>query len=218
MASCMALKRSFEHDRDSSSNNPYESRTPSPSSKRQRRCFPVTVVSSSSPPSATTMNNDIITTESSTVFPDVQPIFTTGKSANLFFSSNEDLLLSDDLLNRIKEEVRRLQRRHQLKPATTADVSDDDNPSESRSSNNQQPLLTLKQVNIICARLLKEREEKIREEYDQILSTKLDGIHQRNHLRNSPLLLFFFSRTIRRLRSIYTRSIDTTILRITILL
>ncbi len=67
----MALKRSFEHDRDSSSNNPFESRTPSP--KRQRRCFPMTVVSS---PPATTMTNE--TTES-TVFPDVQPILTTGK-------------------------------------------------------------------------------------------------------------------------------------------
>jgi len=70
MASCMALKRSFEHDHDSSSNNKFESRTPSPSSKRQRRCFPMTVVSSP------TMTNE--TTES-TVFPDIQPVLTTGK-------------------------------------------------------------------------------------------------------------------------------------------
>lgn len=69
----MALKRSFEHDRDSSpSNNPFESRTPSPSTKRQRRCFPMTVVSS-----PTTMTNE---TSESTVFPDVQPILTTGKN------------------------------------------------------------------------------------------------------------------------------------------
>jgi hypothetical protein len=74
MASCMALKRSFEHDRDSSPNNPFESRAPSPSSKRQRRCFPVTVVSS-----PTTITNE--TTES-TVFPDVQPVLTTGKLIN----------------------------------------------------------------------------------------------------------------------------------------
>jgi len=147
----MALKRSFDHDRDSSSNNPYESRTPSPSSKRQRRCFPMTVVSSP-PPSTTTMTNE--TTES-TVFPDVQPILTT-----------------DVLLTRIKEEVRRLQRRHQLKlPTTTSDLSGDD---DHQNPTNQQHLLTLKQVNMICARLLKEREEKIREEYDRILSIKLD--------------------------------------------
>jgi len=143
----MALKRSFDHDRDSSTNNPYESRTSSPSSKRQRRLFPVTVVSS-----PTTMSNETSSTES-TVFPDVQPISTT-----------------DALLTRIKEEVRRLQRRHQLKMPTTSDLSDEDN-----AASNQQNLLTLKQVNMICARLLKEREEKIREEYDRILSNKLSG-------------------------------------------
>jgi hypothetical protein len=151
MASCMALKRSFEHDRDSSNTNPYESRTSSPSSKRQRRLFPVTVVSS-----PTTMTNETTTTTAeSTVFPDVQPISTT-----------------DVLLTRIKEEVRRLQRRHQLKVPTTSDLSDEDNNT---NTSNQQHLLTLKQVNMICARLLKEREEKIREEYDRILSNKLNG-------------------------------------------
>ncbi len=71
MASCIALKRSYEHDRDSSNNNhPFESRTSSPSSKRQRRCFPMTVVSS---PTMTTESTE------STVFPEVQPILSTGK-------------------------------------------------------------------------------------------------------------------------------------------
>uniref|UniRef100_A0A672NS08 Akirin-2 n=1 Tax=Sinocyclocheilus grahami TaxID=75366 RepID=A0A672NS08_SINGR len=40
-------------------------------------------------------------------------------------------------------------------------------------SRREQPLFTLKQVGMICERLLKEREEKVREEYDQILTTKL---------------------------------------------
>lgn len=95
-----------------------------------------------------------------TVFPDVQPTLT-----------------ADNLLSRIKEEVRRLQRRHQLK-VSSSDAHEDD-PSASVSaatdaSSNQQPLLTLKQVNMICARLLQEREEKVREEYDRILSSKLN--------------------------------------------
>ncbi len=85
------------------------------------------------------------------------------------------IFVLDVLLTRIKDEVRRLQRRQQLKIATSSDLSDDDNLNESRSSTNQQHLLTLKQVNMICARLLKEREEKIREEYDRILSNKLNG-------------------------------------------
>lgn len=37
----------------------------------------------------------------------------------------------------------------------------------------EQPLFTLRQVGMICERLLKEREEKVREEYEEILTTKL---------------------------------------------
>lgn len=83
----------------------------------------------------------------------------------------------DVLLKRIKEEVRRLQRRHQLKLPTNSDQSDEEsgNAADSRPSAHQQHLLTLKQVNLICARLLQEREEKIREEYDRILTSKLNG-------------------------------------------
>jgi hypothetical protein len=68
----MTLKRSFEHDRDSNTNSPpYESRTSS--SKRQRRCFPMTVVSSSQEtPTEMSFGNQ-------SVFPDVQPILTAGK-------------------------------------------------------------------------------------------------------------------------------------------
>ncbi len=84
----------------------------------------------------------------------------------------------DVLLTRIKEEVRRLHRRHQLKIPTSSDLSDDDNLNECRTITNQQHLLTLKQVNIICARLLKEREENIREEYERILSNKLNGKYE----------------------------------------
>ncbi|CAD7670735.1 unnamed protein product [Nyctereutes procyonoides] len=37
----------------------------------------------------------------------------------------------------------------------------------------EQPLFTLRQVGNIYERLLKEREEKVREEYEEILNTKL---------------------------------------------
>jgi hypothetical protein len=46
---------------------------------------------------------------------------------------------------------------------------------------------------MICARLLKEREEKIREEYDQILSNKLNGKKNSILYKN---FFFFFYRTI----------------------
>lgn len=38
-----------------------------------------------------------------------------------------------------------------------------------------QPLFTLRQVGYLCERLIKDHEEKIREEYEQILNTKLAG-------------------------------------------
>lgn len=47
-----------------------------------------------------------------------------------------------------------------------------------------QPTFTLRQVGIICERLLKDYEDKVREEYEQILSTKLAG-----RLRRRVLLL-----------------------------
>ncbi|MCJ8749847.1 hypothetical protein PDJAM_G00192280 [Pangasius djambal] len=37
----------------------------------------------------------------------------------------------------------------------------------------EQPLFSLKQVGLICERLLKEREEKVREEYEETLTAKL---------------------------------------------
>ena len=181
MASCMTLKRSFEDDQDSNT-TPTPDEPGTTSFKRQRRCFPRTIVSSS---------NDT-TTEMSfgiqSVFPDIQPILTAGEKDFLIFPIIVFVLhfKLDILLTRIKEEVRRLQRRHQLKPISS-DVFNDDNTNSTEStsltnlsvhsSSNNQHLLTLKQVNTICARLLKEREEKIREEYDQILSSKLSGMN-----------------------------------------
>ena len=39
-----------------------------------------------------------------------------------------------------------------------------------------QPTLTVKQVVLLCERLWKEREDKLREEYDQVLHERLTGI------------------------------------------
>lgn len=47
--------------------------------------------------------------------------------------------------------------------------------SVSGASRKDQPSFTLKQVSFLCERLLKDHEEKIREEYEQILNTKLAG-------------------------------------------
>lgn len=52
----------------------------------------------------------------------------------------------------------------------------------SGASRKDQPSFTLKQVSYLCERLLKDHEEKIREEYEQILNTKLAGEKRRPFL------------------------------------
>ena len=203
----MAMKRSFDHDRDPSNTNSFESRTSSPSNKRPRRFFPMTVVSS---PTTATMTNE--TTEP-TVFPDIQPISNAGekkKPIKILFPISLVFFALDVLLTRIKEEFRRLQRRHQLKVPSTSDQSDEDTTANQNETRSAQHLLTLKQVNMICARLLKEREEKLREEYDRILSNQLSGESDLSSILKYLLFRFAF-RTIRRLCSIYSRSAYTKI-------
>jgi hypothetical protein len=59
--------------------------------------------------------------------------------------------------------------------ATSQSGQDESRLSLTQQQQQQPHLLTIKQVNLICARLLKEREDTLREEYDRILSTRLDG-------------------------------------------
>lgn len=42
-------------------------------------------------------------------------------------------------------------------------------------SGKEQPMFTAKQVVMVCERLWKEREEKLREEYDHVLNERLSG-------------------------------------------
>ncbi len=109
---------------------------------------------------------------------------------------------SEDLYNRIKQEYKRLKRRKQLKypkhsetrfsrsgNASCGSSSGSDNddvssplPNESRiarendrSSNTPAALFTLEQVVTICNKLLVDRDNVVREEYDRALSERLAG-------------------------------------------
>ncbi|KAK2524107.1 Akirin2 [Columba guinea] len=102
--------------------------------------------------------------------------------------SNE---MPEQILYNIKQEYKRMQKRRHLENSfqqTDPCCSTDAQPhaflltgpalpgtSSAASSplKKEQPLFTLRQVGMICERLLKEREEKIREEYEEILTTKL---------------------------------------------
>ncbi|XP_044277639.1 akirin-2 [Varanus komodoensis] len=99
-------------------------------------------------------------------------------------------LTTEQILYNIKQEYKRMQKRRHLEnfqqtdPCCSTDaqsqaflLSGPALPGTSSVASSplkkEQPLFTLRQVGMICERLLKEREEKIREEYEEILTTKL---------------------------------------------
>jgi len=64
------------------------------------------------------------------------------------------------------------------KSATTSkDTADDvvmpSSPDATAKNQDDKPLFNFKQVSLICERLVREREEALREEYDKVLSEKL---------------------------------------------
>jgi len=70
-------------------------------------------------------------------------------------------------------------RRKQVQFGTTQELPESPTGSSSpgtsflASSKRDQPLFTFRQVGLICERMLKERENEIREEYDKVLTSKL---------------------------------------------
>lgn len=102
------------------------------------------------------------------------------------FGQVSSRLTAEQILHNIKQEYKRLKRRHLDSGVQQADGCcplDQHNipsasalPGTSSGSSpvrKEQPLFSLRQVGMICERLLKEREDKVREEYDEILTTKL---------------------------------------------
>ncbi|CAG09209.1 unnamed protein product, partial [Tetraodon nigroviridis] len=97
------------------------------------------------------------------------------------------LWVSEQILHNIKQEYKRLQKRRHLDqafqqadsgcplelPNLPSSALPGTSPAASSPGRKEQPLFSLRQVGMICERLLKEREDKIREEYDEILTTKL---------------------------------------------
>uniref|UniRef100_A0A8D3BRT4 Akirin 1 n=1 Tax=Scophthalmus maximus TaxID=52904 RepID=A0A8D3BRT4_SCOMX len=110
-------------------------------------------------------------------------------------TAGEHRLTPEQIFQNLRQEYSRIQRRRQLEGAFTQTeaCSSSDAPSPSSSLNapssppglqlqelhvfcasrKDQPSFTLRQVSYLCERLLKDHEEKIREEYEQILNTKL---------------------------------------------
>uniref|UniRef100_A0A8C2SC11 NADH:ubiquinone oxidoreductase subunit S5 n=1 Tax=Capra hircus TaxID=9925 RepID=A0A8C2SC11_CAPHI len=95
------------------------------------------------------------------------------------------LILAKQIFQNIKQEYSRYQRWRHLEVVlnqSEACTSESQPHSSTLTAPNSpgsswmkkdQPTFTLRQVGIICERLLKDYEDKIREEYEQILNTKL---------------------------------------------
>ena len=94
--------------------------------------------------------------------------------------------LIDKLVASIEAELKKLQRRKLIsteellsrspQSAMICSPSVSSPAGSSVGSGKEQPLFTLKHVTMVCQRMLKEREEQLRGEYDKLLAAKLAGI------------------------------------------
>ncbi|XP_067947710.1 akirin-2-like [Watersipora subatra] len=100
-------------------------------------------------------------------------------------------LSKEQLADSIRTEIKRLRRRktktitHTVGSVSQSDSSDGELPSASPSTSTSQtncsheqrkdttPLFTFKQMTVLCERMVKEQTERLCEEYDQVLASKL---------------------------------------------
>uniref|UniRef100_A0A671W909 Akirin 1 n=1 Tax=Sparus aurata TaxID=8175 RepID=A0A671W909_SPAAU len=160
----------------------------SPQSPKRRRCNPLPGTPSTPSPQRCNLR---------------PPVDSPTHSMSPQSIGGEHRLTPEQIFQNLRQEYSRIQRRRQLEGAfnQTEACSSSDAPSPSSSLNapssppgrrtyccgfiadlmfcfsgasrKDQPSFTLKQVSYLCERLLKDHEEKIREEYEQILNTKL---------------------------------------------
>uniref|UniRef100_A0A8C6P3C9 Akirin-2 n=1 Tax=Nothobranchius furzeri TaxID=105023 RepID=A0A8C6P3C9_NOTFU len=109
----------------------------------------------------------------------------------LTFGQSSSRLSAEQILNSIKRGYKHIHKRKHLdggiqqseccySPESSSQPSTMNVSSMPRTSSGgvsptrkEQPLFTLRQVGMICERLLKEREEKVREEYEETMTSKL---------------------------------------------
>ncbi|XP_066573642.1 akirin-1 [Amia ocellicauda] len=144
----------------------------SPQSPKRRRCNPLPGTPGTPSPQRCSLRG---ATESPQHSMSPQPM------------GGEHRLTPEQIFQNIKQEYTRYQRRRQLEvsfnqseggssgdgPSHSAALPSPSSPPGAPSVKKDQPSFTLRQVGFLCERLLKDHEEKIREEYEQILNSKL---------------------------------------------
>jgi len=129
--------------------------------------------------------------------PSTSSAITPREEANSPFGHVTPSLTSEQISTHIREEMKRLNRRRQLysnvedkeasgggsgppSPGSSGSTTDftleslgSPNSTAYQNKDKDKPLFTFRQVGLICERMMKEREDCLREMYDQVLSTKL---------------------------------------------
>lgn len=105
-----------------------------------------------------------------------------------FFDATQPKLTPEKISQTIRDEIRRLHRRRQLRYAANTERMHDsessgsemgpDSPRRCESppnllKNPEMAVFTFKQVQMICERMIKDREQSLIEQYDAVLNTKL---------------------------------------------
>lgn len=91
-------------------------------------------------------------------------------------------VIKDEIINN-QSQHQQHQNRDQQNPHSSSSLQHHQQPSQSTTHSHQSqqqqpiqqdlPVLTIRQTQIICEKLINEREKKLREEYDRILMSKL---------------------------------------------
>ncbi|XP_072399257.1 akirin [Diabrotica undecimpunctata] len=107
--------------------------------------------------------------------PSSSPTGSSSPKSSVFPDVLSKTLTPENLIDNLKTEIKRLQKRKQLQYncMETSDGSSSGGESCESPSRSEKPLFTFRQVGMICERMLREREVEIREEYDNVLTTKL---------------------------------------------
>ncbi|XP_055608667.1 akirin [Uranotaenia lowii] len=171
---CATLKRALD----------WESLNQRPS--KRRRCHPFGSPSSSSSPSQSTAaaSSSGASSSASAAMRVMEP------KPSPFADTGCPKLTPEKMAQNITEEIKRLHRRKQLtfhshhnmermqdSESSGSEMGPDsprrpDSPP-SMVKHPEKALFTFKQVQMICERMLKEREDSLREQYDAVLTTKL---------------------------------------------
>lgn len=131
----------------------------------KRRCMPMTLSAAVPPTKQHQVTQSPFTPVSSKV---TSEQIAAHISAHMKLMQRRKLLMSESRVSESSEFQH---------PCSSNHFDDVASSSSSYSAANNcckdQPLLTLKQAGLVCERMIREKEEKLKEEYEKVLSTKL---------------------------------------------